>query len=878
MDVNGTRFHLFKGKIDWQRCQEIAENDQPIALNNAQNLDRDWLQTAEGIRLAAKLTLFPRGSRDTSLSPEMRRGAAADRFGNWYWIGHDRRSIYWQPAGSGKAGLYWQADAPDRDTTAEAIKKETGQFVPLTPIGLETVELAGCAVTTYHYLVVGNVSAPGILVFDLYAGGRPQLLRFPAGYDLVPFDLAARPDGGVWILDRINRKYWAFDRYFRVETKPAFVEEILDEAPLDTDFKVVDGDWLIRPTPEFAQGFPIGDDSPPAENAVDPISIVCLYQQPLRDHVLILENGAPSKIHHYYFNEQINDPFSLTVDTTVYDPQQMSEEVSLSVIAHDIAYIAGPNTQPGTGILYTVQRDGNQIIAFNLDLSDDQAILTLRNDYLPLHFFGGRAIVAHPAPAIATVGQVYYDVVAGTAGHDAAVRWLPIQKIEQPRFERQATVETQVLDGRERDCVWHRLFLDACIPAETSVRIWTRAHNDPDLLSTVPFSPEPELYLRVNGAEIPNYQPYAAPVSATNDTGTWELLFQAARGRYLQIRLILAGNGRVSPHIKAMRAYYPRFSYPRNYLPTAYLQDKLSASFLERMLANVEGTYAEIEGGIATAFTLFDARSAPADALDWLAGWLGLMMDPLWAKVREQQAWATATGPASTSQTFDRRRLFIRFARKLFERRGTVSGLHFALQLFLEPCLELMLAQLKRAAVTPDSPTRAHLARFGLDSPTPTTNEAGFEDLLYTYLLIRPSNIRIIESFLTRGGLALEAGDATQVGATAPPAGTEDDLAHRFTVLVPAGLSVEEELMVNRIINLEKPAHTVHTLQRYLDGFRAGSARLGTDTTLAGSPRLKPFMVGRDYILEGYLGAGFPFNVQGRVVSDRDRLGDLPTI
>ena len=85
----------------------------------------------------------------------------------------------------------------------------------------------------------------------------------------------------------------------------------------------------------------------------------------------------------------------------------------------------------------------------------------------------------------------------------------------------------------------------------------------------------------------------------------------------MQIRL--AGNGRTTPRLRALRAYYPRFSYLNHYLPAVYREDGESAWFLDRFLANVEGTYTAIEDRIAAVQMLFDTRAAPSEALDWLA-------------------------------------------------------------------------------------------------------------------------------------------------------------------------------------------------------------------------------------------------------------------
>ena len=81
-------------------------------------------------------------------------------------------------------------------------------------------------------------------------------------------------------------------------------------------------------------------------------------------------------------------------------------------------------------------------------------------------------------------------------------------------------------------------------------------------------------------------------------TGTWEILFQNINGRYLQLELTIQGNGRSTPAIRALRAWYPRFSYLEQYMPTIYREDPLSAFFLERWLANFEGLYTNLEDKI----------------------------------------------------------------------------------------------------------------------------------------------------------------------------------------------------------------------------------------------------------------------------------------
>jgi hypothetical protein len=81
--------------------------------------------------------------------------------------------------------------------------------------------------------------------------------------------------------------------------------------------------------------------------------------------------------------------------------------------------------------------------------------------------------------------------------------------------------------------------------------------------------------------------------------------------------------------------------------------------------------------------------------------------------------------------------------------------------------------------------------------------------------------------------------------------------------------------MVEKIIRLEKPAHTDFDIRRFWDYFLVGTARLGMDTSLGEEGRFLPIILGRDYLSEGYLENAHPMDVTERAVSDRDRMGDM---
>ena len=100
--------------------------------------------------------------------------------------------------------------------------------------------------------------------------------------------------------------------------------------------------------------------------------------------------------------------------------------------------------------------------------------------------------------------------------------------------------------------------------------------------------------------------------------------------------------------------------------------------------------------------------------------------------------------------------------------------------------------------------------------------------------------------------------------------------AHRFSVLVPERLLPEEAAMVQRIVELEKPAHT---------GLRdaaatttcSASARRGSGRTacsaMAGDSSPTVLDDGQ-YLAQGYLASAPPMDTTERFIADRDRPGD----
>ncbi len=597
---------------------------------------------------------------------------------------------------------------------------------------------------------------------------------------------------------------------------------------------------------------------------------------------------------------------------------------------YDFAYT--PERSEGAAVagrLVVAAEGGNQAYAFAVsEGGPDRVVLSLLPEFLPLRLFGGKGLLAAGS-------DIYYDFFDG---------WVPLVPQHRPRYAPRATLRTPVFDGREPSCVWHRLMLDACIPADAAIEVRSRAADDEIDLQISQWQAEPQPYLRRDGSEIP----FASRTTHDRD-GTWELLFQRARGRYLQMEIGFRGNGRVTPRVRALRAYYPRFSYLERYLPGVYREEPESASFLDRFLANVEGFYTAIEDRVAAVQTLFDHRSAPREALDWLAGWFGVALDPAWSEAK--------------------RRLFISHAVEFFDRRGTIPGLRAAVRLATDDCADasvfgtgrssrgrpdpIRIVELHRTrsrpAVVEGDPTEVTGLRTVRQAPRwmpadgrAALNEryatwrkaAALEDDTAPFPVRQPNEQARARSwrrfaaevlgfvpvasgadteawrdFLARRyhrrsallgayGLPLDLAlsfENMPLPSVLPPDGPPlvdwhqfesvvmamRRTAHRFLVLLPAtSTAVNEDArrerlsLVRRVVNLEKPAHTLFDVRFYWALFRIGEARLGLDSLVergGRAPDLLPALrLGQGHLGESHLTPAHPHDVVDRRVVGRD--------
>lgn len=624
MNVNGARFHLLLGAVDWRRCRgsvdgvdtALGEIWDAVAAGTILDGVPGWDRLRQVVTLAPLPIALPLTRGEPLYDATSRRGAVADRHGNLYVVADDRLSLRVEAAGGGEPGSVFWPD--ERDVPATRARGRT--FTDAAPPGTAPRWLGALAITRDDVLVAvhGTVAgrADGLLRFDLLAGGAPETRLFPEGFAPNVADIAADARGGLWLLDQGDGVRPA--ALFRLDERLA---PVANAAPIDVPalFQPLSGAprTISRPAPITGMALP----ALPAPTALVPIG----------DALILMDapDTGPARL------------FCLEAEATEPRP--------LGPVPGPAFALAGRLVSNGEAELLLAARSGNQAWRVRLERINGLWQSRPEADVVPLRRFGGRALVRRGA-------VIVYD-------SGPSPLWVPA--VAQPRriYATTARFMTPVLDGAEPQCVWDRLRLDACIPPGTAVRIEARAADDTSALAPGDsgWTLQPEPYLNHDGGELPGKGRAAlASGDRAAGRGCWDLLLQGMVGRYLQLRISLSGDRRFTPQLRALRAWYPRVSWSR-FLPAIYRADPGPADFLDRFLANMEGISSGLEGRIATAQALLDPRTAPAESLDWLASWMDTALDPSWDE--------------------DRRRLFIAHAASFFAWRGTMRGLSLALRL-----------------------------------------------------------------------------------------------------------------------------------------------------------------------------------------------------
>lgn len=278
-------------------------------------------------------------------------------------------------------------------------------------------------------------------------------------------------------------------------------------------------------------------------------------------------------------------------------------------------------------------------------------------------------------------------------------------------------------------------------------------------------------------------------------------LVQSPRGRFLWLRVTLqTDDGGGTPSVLAIRVFYPRMSW-LDLLPTVYRRDPEAAAFLDHFLALFEHVFTGVEDRYEEFSHEINPDAAPLEVIDWLAALVDLAFDPSWPVVR--------------------RRELVREAMSLYRTRGTIAGIERYVEIY-----------------------------------------TGLRPAIVEAWLERPAQ----PAFLGRSGSVLGCGLPILGAGPSPVTLPDEDLwarfAHRFTIYFYVDDECDAEVTrraVDRIVEVNKPAHTVHRSEAIFPNARLGvQSRVGLDLVLGAAtpPRTQLGGAGRASPAMGTSGSG----------------------
>jgi phage tail-like protein len=413
-----------------------------------------------------------------------------------------------------------------------------------------------------------------------------------------------------------------------------------------------------------------------------------------------------------------------------------------------------------------------------------------------------------------------------------------LHALRQPRYHLEASAILQeILDSGAPNTIWHRIYLDACIPPGCSIKLSARVYDTPSQRGSAALLEQPTPIWNPLPSELPFQQPLSG--HEPDQKGLFELLLQRPdgpirrlSGRYLQLQVHFTGNGRATPSLHAIRVYQPRFSYQEAYLPELYRQELSydpgntngpanGADTRERLLANFEGVLTPIEGQIEASDQLLHPDAAPAENLHWLAQSLGIELPGHWPELRQRR--------------------LLKYATLLQQYKGTLPGLNLALDIATDGGIqrgEVVVVEnfrLRRTMAT-------ILGRNMDDADHPLTLGTGISgnSIIGDSLILSDMNAKEF--------LALFAPELADEEEKKAVEAFFELYAHRLSVLLH-GKARQQKNVVQEILREHLPAHLEWTLIETEHPFILGtSPLLAVDTYVEKRPEPEPVILNKTLI------------------------------
>jgi phage tail-like protein len=637
--------------------------------------------------------------------------------------------------------------------------------------------------------------------------------------DFEAWRLAADPGGGVWVLDRVNKKVARAQgsprhrRPFALYSTDTF--RPCEENPDPPRLTVVKSqlDWPDARLVAIACS-PKGRVALLGWSALEDESSLCLLDA----------------------DNELSPPMSLAGAHYPYSLAWLSDD-RVAVLLNNLA---------GEAVAYPVGE-----YAQMLEPAGD--LYPLR-DHTGEPFLNGVSLPPH-YPARSLDPKTNKQVWASS----------PLHRLSLPSFAGSGmAANSRSLDSGSTQTVWHRIYIEAFIPANCGVKVYLAASDDqmpPDEADADNWHEHRfgEMFAQASDRSLPrgawvsaaSEVPFHAGLlhcpREANRSGLFTALIQRATrrvrtmsGRYIHVRVELSGDGRATPELAAVRLYASRFSYLNRYLPELYREavfgeeaDRIvsgagastAADFLERFLDNLEGILTPLEDRIANAYLLTDPRTTPEDALEWLGSWIGVTFDPAY--------------PPS------RRRRLIESAPELYRKRGTLDGLKLALDVVTGGAVaggEIVVIEDFRLRRTFATILGADLADE--DDPLLAGVVASGNSFVGDTLFLGDEEKREFLA-LFNADLPVTIGEEEAIESLF------DRLAHRVTVLVHQEVEPQNLGLIRRVAELETPADVVCRVQTATHPFMVAVASLiGVDTYMAVKLLPQPVEVGRSRVGE----------------------------
>jgi phage tail-like protein len=361
---------------------------------------------------------------------------------------------------------------------------------------------------------------------------------------------------------------------------------------------------------------------------------------------------------------------------------------------------------------------------------------------------------------------------------------------EKPSYQTQTftTLTTKSLDSLEERTKWSKVTIDSDIPPNTYIKLSYFCSNKD-------ITPRKDQWI-------------SGSVNNNN------VLILDSVGRYLKLKVDLSSlDKETSPRFYKMTVYFSMHTYLQ-FLPEIYQEDEQGKIFLEKFLGIFQTLFEETENKIYSFIKYLDVRATPEEFLPWLSSWLSLSFNEGWGS--------------------ENVRSFLERAPDIFRKRGTREG--------LEDILSMYILYNEKNNSEKQSHSQSQQRTEGNNKKNDSNlMEKDIENRLdkgdnYFFILDGRTELNELSKKLNESFVKdLVEGDSS------------DLLPYCFYVFLnPLLLDDTRSEAIKRIIEKEKPAHTVAIVRRLKQWSSLGRGTyVGLDKVIGGRYR---FELGKSYV------------------------------